>query len=139
VIVIGLVVMLGLVAWSTSASDEDTKSASLCANYGELVAAGDALGTADLESTTAGNTLYLVDDYLDAVNDVKRAADDRYGQQLDALDQAVADIERTLASVQVDADYSIWQPLVADDVEDALDAAAQVEAVISPSCTPPDL
>jgi hypothetical protein len=139
VVLVGLVVMVGLVAWSTSASDEDTASSELCASYDELVIAGEGIKGADPETSTAGQAVHLVDAYLDSVHELQRTADGRYTQQLDALDQAVTDVQRTLSSVQDDADYATWEPLVADDIETALDAAADVHSVVAPSCTKPDL
>jgi hypothetical protein len=139
IVLVSVAVLIGLVAWSTSASDEDTADSSLCASYGELLVAGDAVKAADAETTSAGTAVVLVDAYLAAVHDLQRTSDGRYGTQLDGLEIAVTDIQRTLSSVQDDADYSTWAPLVADDVDAALDLAAEVHSVVGPSCEPPDL
>ena len=50
---------------------------------------------------------------------------------------AARDVVLTLDSVQDQADYSTWAPLVEDDLEAAADAAVTVEDAIEPQC--PDL
>ena len=74
------------------------------------------------------------ENYLNAVHRLEQASDNRYTQQLDGLDTAVRNILLTLASVQDDADYATWQPLIEDYFEDAQDAAQQVIDAIAPSC-----
>lgn len=109
---------------------------SLCDSFDELVGATAAVASIDPTNETAAEATDAVDEYLAAVRALRQAADDRYGSQLEALETAVSDVRLTLGSVQDDADYATWGPLVADDLELAADAAVQVEQAIEPSCQP---
>ena len=86
-----------------------------------------SIDPADLSTTTAGDATEIAEDYLAGVRRLEQAADGRYGTQLDALETAVNDVLFTLESVQDDADFSTWGPLIEDDLELAEDAAVQVD------------
>ncbi len=129
-------VLVALVAFVPLACGEP-KDASLCTAFGEYLdirAEVAAIDAADLTITTAGEATELAEDYLAGVRRLEQAADGRYGTQLDTLETAVNDVLFTLESVQDDADFSTWGPLVADDLELAEDAAVQATRAIAPSC-----
>lgn len=113
----------------------DVEDASLCTAFDEFLDARAEVAAADVTGESAAGAIELVEDYLASVRRLEQAADGRYGQELDALETAVNDGLLTLESVQDDADYETWGPLVEDDRELAEDAAVQVEEVIEPSCT----
>jgi hypothetical protein len=112
----------------------DAEDASLCTAYSEFLDARAAAQAVDPEAETAESAIELIEDYLAGVRRLEQAADGRYGQELDALETAVNDVLLTLESAPDDADFSIWGPLVEDDLELAADAATQVEEAIEPSC-----
>ena len=112
----------------------DTEDASLCTAFDEWQEARAGINAVDFSAESAGDAVETVEDYLASVRRLEQAADGRYGQQLDTLEATVRDVALTLESVQDDADYSTWSPLVEDDVELATEAAVQVEQVIGASC-----
>jgi hypothetical protein len=115
----------------------DQEDASLCTAYGELLAArAEFEATVDPTNLDAEQATEVTENALAGVRRLKQAADDRYGQELDALENAVNDVLLTLESIRDDADIATWGPLVEDDLETARDAAAQVEDAIDPSCNP---
>ena len=112
----------------------ETKDASLCTAYDEFLNARTTMQAIDPTDQNAAQATDIAEDYLSAVHRLEQAADGRYGQKLETLDIAVNDVILTLSSVQDDADYTTWAPLVEDDLALAEDAAAQVVASIAPSC-----
>ena len=129
-------VMAALVAFVPLACGHP-KDASLCTAFGEFLdtrAQVASIELANLRATTAGEATDKVEDYLAGVRRLEQAADGRYGTELDTLETAVNDVLFTLDSVQDDADFSTWAPLVADDLELAEDAAVQATGAIAPSC-----
>jgi hypothetical protein len=113
----------------------DNEDASLCTAFDEFLDARAQVATVDPADESAAGAIDIVEDYLAGVRRLEQAADGRYGQELDGLETAVNDVLLTLESVQDDADYATWGPLVEDDLELAADAAVQVAEVIEPSCT----
>lgn len=109
---------------------------SLCTAFADFLDVRADVQSIDLEQESAAEALEHAENYLARVRRLKAAADGRYGQQLDDLESRTDDIIRTLASVQEDADVSVWLPLIEDDLELGADAAAALTADIEPSCTP---
>jgi hypothetical protein len=114
----------------------DPKDASLCTAFAEWVDARAAINAIDPTSQSATTEIEAVEDYLASVRRLRQVADDRYEQQIENLETAANDVLLTLESVQDDADYSTWGPLVEDDIELATDAADELHATIEPSCNP---
>lgn len=112
----------------------DLEDASLCTAFDEWRDARAAVSAIDVTSETAAEAVEDVEDYLASVRRLDQAADGRYGQELADLEATINDGLSTLRSVQPDADYETWAPLVEDDRELAADAATQVEQAIAPSC-----
>jgi hypothetical protein len=112
------------------------EDASLCTAFDEFLAARAEIQTIDPTDETAADAIEIAEDYLAGVRRLEQAADGRYGQQIEDLETAVNDVLLTLESVQADAEYETWSPLVEDDLELAADAAAQVDETIRPSCEP---
>jgi hypothetical protein len=112
----------------------DPEDASLCTAFDEWIDARADINAVDFTTESAEDAIDTVEDYLSSVQRLEHAADGRYGQQLDALESTVRAVILTLESVQDDADYSTWSPLVEDDIELATEAALQVEQLITPSC-----
>lgn len=114
----------------------DIEDQSLCtvwANYEDAVASLEGLS---IQGGTAGEAEALVEDVRGEVRHLDAVADTRYGQQLDELEESLDNLLRVLASVDDDADPSIWEPLVEDSVEDVRYDAAVVSELIEPACTP---
>lgn len=114
----------------------DTEEQSLCPAYESFLATRDEIRAIDPVATSAADATSLVEDYLQQVVRLQEVADGRYGAELDALDSATNDVLSTLDSVQDDADYATWQPLIKDSLEDVQNASARVDEAIAPSCTP---
>lgn len=131
----GVAVTLAVAAAAIPLACGDTEELSLCDAYEDLVAAGASVTALDPTGLSARQAAEVVDDYLATVLHVQETADGRYSTELDALETAVDDVARTLASVQEDEDYETWAPLVEDDLEVARDAAVVVREAIDPSCT----
>ena len=74
--------------------------------------------------------------YYDTIRQLRETTDGRYSAAVDDLDVAVADALRTLESVDADADYTTWSPLVEDEFQVAREAADKVEELINPQCNP---
>ncbi len=112
----------------------DTDELAICPAYDDLVDARGAVQDLDFENSNAGETAAVVDEYLSSVHQLQAAADGRYGTVLDALEVAVNDLLVTLDSVQDDADYETWAPVVRDTAETAADAGVAAEQQIGASC-----
>jgi hypothetical protein len=110
------------------------EDASLCTAFDEFLGARADIQTIDPTEETAADAIEIAEDYLASVRRLEQAADGRYGQQIEDLETAVNDVLLTLESVQADAEYDTWSPLVEDDLELAADAAEVVEETIRPSC-----
>jgi hypothetical protein len=128
-----LVIPAAMLAFALPACG-DQKDASVCTAFVEYLDVRSQLYALDPTAPNAAQAKEIGEDYLAAVNRLEQAADGRYTQQLDGLDTAVRNILLTLASVQDDADYSTWRPLIDDDLETAQDWAQQVIDAIAPSC-----
>lgn len=114
----------------------DSDEQSLCVVYADFVTARAAVQAVDPTAQTAGQAAEIVEEYLDTVQQLRETADGRFRAAVDDLDAAVADGLRTLESVDDEADYATWAPLVEDSLEDAQDAAQRVEELINPQCNP---
>jgi hypothetical protein len=125
----------GLIAFALPACG-DQKDASLCTAYSEFLDARAHVQALDPATLNASDAQKEAQSYLDSVHRLQQASDNRYTQQLDALELAANDVVLTLQSVRDDADYSTWGPLVEDDLETAGDAAQVVQDAIAPSCNP---
>ena len=112
----------------------DIEDASLCTAFAEYLAVRAEVRAAEPEHLLASDATDLAQDYVDAVDRLEDAADSRYTQQLDTLNQAARAVLLTLASVQDDADTDTWMPLIEDDLEDLENAAEVVIEAIEPSC-----
>lgn len=118
-----------------TASCADPQDSSLCTSFDQLVATGDSI-RAGVTGETAGELSDAADAALQRVTALQEVADGRYTSELDALEESLDNLRLTLASIQEDAEYDTWSPLVEDSVEDVNSAAARVEKAISPSCSP---
>lgn len=114
----------------------DQEDASLCTAYAEFLDARATVQSIDPANLNAKQAKDTAESYLDAVRRLRQASDDRYEQEIEALDAAVNDLLLTIAPIPDDADFSTWGPLVEDDLEAAADAAQVVEDTIEPSCNP---
>jgi hypothetical protein len=121
---------------SVFAACGDPEDQALCPAYEEFRSTRDAVQALDPSSMTAGEATELAERYRQQVTRIQEVADGRYTSELDALESAVDDVLRTLASVQDDAEYETWQPLVEDSLEDVQDASARFVEAIEPSCFP---
>lgn len=124
-------VLMGAVAVTACGEPED---ASLCTAFDEYLDTREELLAAEVSQPSAAGAVEEVEDYLASVHRLQHAADGRYGQQLNDLEFIVNEGLMTLESVQEDADFATWQPLVEEDREMAGDSAAQVVIAIAPSC-----
>jgi hypothetical protein len=113
----------------------DTEEQSLCPVYEEFLVARDKVAAVVPSAETAADLRGIAEAYLAKVRQLREAADGRYSDPIDALEVAVADVVRTLESIDADAPYATWAPLVEDSVEDARDAGDRVEELIGPECT----
>ena len=76
--------------------------------------------------------------YLASVRQLQTSADGRYGAAIDALESATRDVLLTLHSVQDDAQYATWAPLVEDSDQRMADATVTVENRIGRTCPSDD-
>jgi ABC-type transporter Mla subunit MlaD len=129
--------VIGCVALSACT---DIKDDSLCVVFDEYLnsrATVEALlQQVDTLELNAAQATDIAENHLANVRRMREAADGRYGQDLENLQNAVEDILRTLASVQDDAEIDTWLPLVEEDIEDAQELGNQVVEAIAPSCEP---
>ncbi len=114
----------------------DPKDVALCTRFEEFLAirAETQAIREDPSALKADEAVELGDRYVAAVRGLKASSDDRYGQELDNLEQAVRAVVLTLSSVRDDADFDTWGPLIEDDIHLAENAATAVVDVIEPSC-----
>lgn len=125
---------LGVVAVAALAACGETEDASLCTAYAEFIERRAEVAAADPTAADAAAATDVAERYLASVNRLQHAADGRYVQQLEQLEEEVQDILRTLAAIPDDADYAVWAPLIDEDFETAQESAGQVERLIAASC-----
>ena len=128
--------MLAAILGIPLAACGDQEDASLCTAFVEFLDARATVQALDPQTLSAEQATDTAENYLASVNRLQQTVDDRYEQQVLDLENAVNDVLLTLTSVQDDADFATWGPLVEDDLETAADAAARVEDSIEPSCNP---
>jgi len=109
---------------------------SLCAVYADYRETVVAVESADASTATAVQVAEAVDATLLRVQHLGEVADYRYAEPIEALESSLQDASSVLDSVDPDADYATWQPLVEDSLEDARVQAARVNQAIQPSCPP---
>lgn len=114
----------------------DTEETSLCTVYATYLATAQPVLDADPTAATAADAAAAVADVLDAVQQLRQASDGRYAQAVDDLEAVLDDLRRTLESAPSDAAYEVWQPLVDETIEDALEAHDRVVELIDPACVP---
>lgn len=114
----------------------ESSERSLCPSYEQFLESRAALLAVDAESETAAEAIEEIEGFRASVQQLRENADGRYRAAVEDLDAALTDVVNTLASVDADADYSTWAPLVAEDVETAQNAAARVNELIAPQCAP---
>lgn len=132
----GALVAACLVLVATATACGDTEDASLCVVYGEYLSVVQPVLDADPTGATAAEAATAVEDVLASVRHLRAVTEGRYAAPVDALEATLDDLRRTLRSVDGDADYATWQPLVEDSIDDANDAAARVADEIGPVCAP---
>ena len=114
----------------------DQEDASLCTAFAEFLESRAAVQAINPDDLNAEQAEEAAGSYLDGVRRLRHAADDRYEQEIQALDDAASDLLLTLAPIPDDADVSTWGPLVEEDLEAVADAATVVQDTIEPSCNP---
>jgi hypothetical protein len=114
----------------------DSEEQSMCPVFEDYLEARATIQAVDPTSATAAGATEAVEEYLGAVQRLRETTDGRFAEAVDSLETVVADALRTLESVDDDAEYETWAPLVEDSFEDASDAAERVEELISPQCNP---
>ena len=114
----------------------DSEEQSMCPVFEDYLEARAAIQAVDATSETAAGATEEVEEYLGAIQRLRETTDGRFAEAVDSLETVVADALRTLESVDDDAEYETWAPLVEDSFEDASDAAERVEELISPQCNP---
>ena len=130
-----MVIPLALAAFVLPACG-DQEDASLCTAFAEFLEARATVRAIDPDNLNAQQAEQAAQSYLDAVRRLRHVADDRYEQEIQALDDAANDLLLTLAPIPDDADVATWGPLVEDDLETVADKATVVQNTIEPSCNP---
>jgi hypothetical protein len=126
-------VILALSAVPLACGDSDEQS--LCVVYAEFLDARAEIQAIDPTDKSAAEAVDAVDDYLSTVQRL-RETDSTNSAAVDDLEAATKDALRTLESVDDEADYSTWAPLVEDSFEEAQKAADRVVDLYGPQCTP---
>ena len=129
---IGAAAMVPLVLASCGESAERA----LCPSYEQFLVSREVIRSIDAESATAAEAVDEIEAFQSSVRQLRENTDGRFRSAVDDLDVAISDVLLTLTSVDPDADYSTWAPLVVDDVETAQEATAQVAELIAPQCAP---
>lgn len=114
----------------------DSDEQSMCVVFADFEAARAEVQAVDPESVAAAGAIDAIQEYYDTIRQLRETTDGRYSAAVDDLDVAVADALRTLESVDADADYTTWSPLVEDEFQVAREAADKVEELINPQCNP---
>jgi hypothetical protein len=125
-------VAVAAIAWLVGCADPEERS--LCTAFDRFQEAAASLQEVSLDGATAGEAADAVEDVLGEVRNLDAVADTRYSSQINRLEESLNDLLRTLESIQDDAESDTWEPLVAEDVEDAQHAASVVTEVIIPVC-----
>jgi hypothetical protein len=114
----------------------DPKDQSLCAVYADFVATQQSIAALDPNTTTAQQAEDAVDDAIAVTRHLRQAADTRYTDAIDRLEMTLRDVQRVLVAQDDEAQAATWRRLAEDSIEDARQAAAQVNDLIDPSCQP---
>lgn len=116
----------------------DPAERALCPSYEQFLESREVIRAVDPESESAADAIDEIETFRSSVRQLRENTDGRFRSAVDDLDASISNVLRTLATVDADADYATWAPLVADDVETAQEAAARVDELIAPQCTPTD-
>ena len=107
---------------------------SLCTVYADYARTVVSVSSVDATTATASQVAEAVDATLRQVQHLGEVSDYRYAEPIEALTTSLQDASSVLDSVEPDADYATWQPLVADSLDDARAQAARLDQAIRPSC-----
>jgi hypothetical protein len=121
---------------SALAACGDTKDASMCDAYQRYVATLQPALAADPTGATAATATNAVEQVLASVQQLRDTADGLHSDELSRLETSLDDLRATLDSVDDTADYATWAPLVADTMQDVVDATVTVNELIDPECAP---
>jgi hypothetical protein len=127
-------VAVALLAVSGLAGCGDTEDASLCPSYTAYLSVVQPVLDADPTGATAQSASDALEDVIGAVRQLREASDGRYARGVDDLETVLDDLARTLESVEDEADYATWAPLVDDTIEDAVAAHERLVELIDPVC-----
>jgi hypothetical protein len=133
--VVTLALVVGVLAVVAIGCGEQEER-SFCTVYDEWLDVKREISTLDPTEETAQEAEDVATEALDVTRRLREVEQDRYGDQLETLEDQLQDVVRTLASVPDDADYATWEPLVEESVEDAVDSAQRVQDLIDPTCRP---
>ena len=124
------VVLLGTVVGGCVDRDEQA----MCPAYAEYLAVIDVITAAEPTGATAGDVVDAVEVVVGELDQLRAVADERYRAQIDDVAVQLDDVRRTLGSLQDDADYSTWAPLVDSTIDDLAIAHARLRRVVDPAC-----
>ena len=88
----------------------------------------------DPTGATADDVAQAAEVVIGELDQLRAVADERYRAQIDGVGDQLEDVRRTLGSLQSDADYSTWEPLVDSTFEDLAIAQARLRRVMDPAC-----
>lgn len=114
----------------------DQEDRSLCSVFERVVESRAVVAALDPQQATAGDAAKLAEEHQKLVEQLQQVTDGRYASAVADLNVAITDLRNTLESVDPDADYATWAPLVEDDLTAVRDASAHVESLIEPGCQP---
>jgi hypothetical protein len=129
-------VAVALVVTGVLSACGDTEDASLCPSYSAYLTVVQPVLDADPTGATSQSASDAVADVVGAVRQLREGSDGRYARGVDDLETVLDDLARTLQSVEDEADYATWAPLVDDTIEDALAAHERLVDLIDPACVP---
>ena len=130
--VVRLTIVAGLVGIIAGCADQDEQS--LCSSYAEYVVLADEVYAADPTGATVSDVAETADVVFGELAQLRAVADGRYRAPIDELRSLLRDLENTLGSVDADAGYDTWEPLVDDTLDDIRIADARLRRVMNPAC-----
>lgn len=124
--------VIAICAVLSACVDHDQQA--LCPAFAEYVTIADEIRAADPTGATAQDVRDDVELVRAELAQLRAVADQRYRAPIDELDRLLADLGRTLNSLQDDDEYSTWEPLVDDTLDDVAIADARLRRAIDPAC-----
>lgn len=127
------VALLGAVVALSLGACADADESSLCPAYVDFLATAAKL-PADPTAVNAEQAADAVEAVRASADQLAAADDGRHAAEISSLTASLDDLERTLRSLDPEADASTWEPAIEETTDDVVDALVALGDALAVDC-----